>query len=212
MARTPNEGYLHVAAVPDSDERLQMVYTAGDLPARFDYRNAQVLVWAGYDEMWDDGKNYNWEASLCPVSHVDFAARTIALAGPTIRQLHAHNRYYVRGAREFLDRPGEFCVDGSEGVLYYRPRKTPIEAQTIVASTTKRVLEVAGASPEHPVRDIVFRGLTFSLSQGPDQFGMASSTSKTRRMSPSPTVTSATRGSPGSRCTSPVAFTRSTAI
>ncbi|MBM3956920.1 MAG: right-handed parallel beta-helix repeat-containing protein [Gemmatimonadetes bacterium] len=171
MARMPNEGYFAVAATNGAPEDPTLTYAEGDLPERFDATGAQVLLWAGYHEEWDGGKNYNWEASLRPVAEVDLASRTLTLAGRTIRSLHQHNRYYVRGAREFLDASGEFWVDSAAGVLYYRPRKTPIEAQEITGSTTPRVIEIIGSSSTSPAHDIVFEGLTIELSQAPDAFG-----------------------------------------
>ena len=171
MARTPNEGYLAVGSVPTSVGQAQFTYAAGDLPERFDYGDAQVLVWAGYDELWDGGKNYNWESSLIPIAGVDFATRTITPAEPTIRDLHQHNRYYVRGALEFLDQPGEFHLDSSARRLYYWPRQTPIEAQTIEAATVPRVIEVIGSSPEAAVQDLAFEDLTLRLTNAPRAFG-----------------------------------------
>lgn len=171
LARMPNEGYLSVEGVPEGTEAVQFTYREGDLPTPFDFRHAQVLAWAGYDEQWDGGKNYNWESSLLPITHVDFEARTITLAGPTIRRLHRGNRYYVRGAREFLDRPGEFWCDSAAGLLYYWPRQTPIEAQTIVGSTTPRVLELVGRSRSEPLENVVFQGLTLEQCRAFDSFG-----------------------------------------
>ncbi len=169
MARTPNEGYHAVAAASGASEDPTLTWAEGDLPASFDATNAQVLVWAGYNEEWDGGKNYNWEASLLPVSGVDFPHRTLSLSGRTIRTVHEHNRYYARGAREFLDAPGEFCV--AEGVLYYRPRALPISDQEILASTTRRAIQIGPTVPELRVRDITIENLTVELSQAQDAFG-----------------------------------------
>jgi len=171
MARTPNEGYLAVASTNGAAENPTLTYALGDLPEAFDAQSAQVLLWAGYDEAWDGGKNYDWEASLLPVASVDFVSRTLSLSGPTIRTLHRWNRYYVRGARQLLDAPGEFCVDLPARVLYYRPRKTPIDAQEIIGSTAPRAIEIVGSSATSPAHDIVLEGLTIELSQAPEAFG-----------------------------------------
>jgi len=169
LARTPNEGYLTVAATDGAAESPTLGWAEGELREAFSAEGAQVLAWAGYDEVWDGGKNYNWESSLLPVGQVDPAVRMMVLSGPTIRRLHAGNRYYVRGARAFLDAPGEFCVEA--GVLYYRPRRLPIDEQEVLASTATRAFEIIGSSSTSPAHDIVLEGLTIELSQAPDAFG-----------------------------------------
>lgn len=171
LARTPNRGYLSVASAAEQDGLPCLGYGPGDLPATFDPSGVQALVWAGYDELWDGGKNYNWEATLVRVASADLAARTLTLAGPTIRRLHAHNRYYLRGALAFLDRPGEFLHDASQGILYYWPREEPIESRHIVGSSLARLIEVTGSSHEHQAEDIVFDGLTLELTAPPEEFG-----------------------------------------
>jgi len=56
--------------------------------------------------------------------------------------------------------PGEFRVDTGSHKLYYRPRLTPIEQQTIIAPTVDRINDIDGAS------DIHFEGPTFKVSNG----------------------------------------------
>jgi hypothetical protein len=171
LARTPDSGYLAVESAAPDPAKARLTWREGDLPARFGTAGLQVLVWAGYDEKWDGGKNYNWEETLAPVADVDLATRTLTLAGPTIRKLHAHNRYYLRGARGFLDSPGEFWLDEAEGLLYYWPMHTPIERQDIVAATVSRAVEVVGSSPTSLAANITFDGLDISLSNSPEAFG-----------------------------------------
>ena len=90
VTRTPNTGYLR--AVSGDPNKLTIGYNEGELPARFGCSDAQVHVWAGYDEKWDGGKNHDWWATLDPIRHVDFAMRTINLEHRTFWDLHAVNR------------------------------------------------------------------------------------------------------------------------
>ncbi len=69
-------------------------------------------------------------------------------------------RFYLYNSRSFLDQPGEFCMDARSHRLYYRPRRTPIQQQTIIAPTVDRLLSIDGAS------GIQFEGLTCKVSDG----------------------------------------------
>ncbi|HHM12478.1 MAG TPA: hypothetical protein ENJ16_02925, partial [Planctomycetaceae bacterium] len=69
-------------------------------------------------------------------------------------------RFYIYNSRAFLDRPGEFFMDLESKRLYYRPRKLPIEKQTILAPAVTRLISVENAS------NLEFRGLAFAVSDG----------------------------------------------
>lgn len=70
--------------------------------------------------------------------------------------------FYLTNSKELLDTPGEWYHDIRRHLLYYMPRKGEDmnTAETIVP-TLETVVEVIGTA-EHPVRNVSFRGVTFS--------------------------------------------------
>ncbi|MBN2133135.1 MAG: right-handed parallel beta-helix repeat-containing protein [Sedimentisphaerales bacterium] len=156
MARGPDEGYHFFESVTDYSH---LTFRAGDY-GRFDYRGAAVRLWA------------HWIPAKVAIQSVDFDSRTITLeesyAGDMKGTLwedpkwaaKTRTRFYIYNSRTFLDQPGEFYLDPTSHRLYYRPRRTPIEKQVILAPTVDRLIDIDGAS------DIHFEGLTFEVSNG----------------------------------------------
>ncbi|MCK6423125.1 MAG: right-handed parallel beta-helix repeat-containing protein [Aquabacterium sp.] len=110
-------------------------FAAGDVPAVSDPASLEVVLWpAGPDGIW------NWKQQTLTVGGIDHSARILTLGRDTCCgqppaqapwTISVGSRYFVQGARELLDQPGEFRV--GNGYLYYWPRQTPIEEQVIVA-------------------------------------------------------------------------------
>lgn len=178
-AQHPNDGYLIVesgvpqldaAGQPRKDSRgrpltsnTQFQYHPADLPdAWTDLRGASVFVWASYD----------WFTSQQPIAKVDPESRTITLAAPTLQPIvmRAERRYRLLNVRGALDTPGEFWRDPETGELLYKPRREPIEAQTIIAPTVARVLDLRGSDRDHPVRNVIFRGIDVAVSKFTESF------------------------------------------
>ena len=165
MARTPNTGYL--AAGPGSRSglaqgRARVIVRDEDPITPFDPAGAQVLIWPGQHVNWDGGKNYDWSASLIPIVSADWTSRTLLLKNDAHYDVHPRNRYYLRGALEFLDEPGEFWVDERNAMVYYWPRRTPIESREIIGGTTRILIDVAG-QPHHPAGNLVFQDLDLTF-------------------------------------------------
>jgi parallel beta-helix repeat protein len=156
MARQPNEGYTYFESVLDY-RRLK--FREADF-GRFDYKGAAVRLWA------------HWIPARTAIQTVDFDSRIITLdesfAGDMKGTLwedskwatRTPTRFYIYNSKSFLDQPGEFYMDTASHKLYYKPRRTPIEKQVIVAPTVDRLIDIDGAS------DIQFEGLTFQVSNG----------------------------------------------
>jgi hypothetical protein len=156
MARQPNEGYTYFESVLDF---RHLKFREADL-GRFDYQGAAVRLWA------------QWIPAKTAIQTVDFDSRIITLdesyAGDMRGTIWDDNawaartrtRFYIYSSKSFLDQPGEFCMDQAARRLYYRPRRTPIAKQVIVAPTVDRLVDIDGAS------EIRFEGLTFEVSNG----------------------------------------------
>ena len=155
MAREPNEGYHQFESVTDFSH---LKFREADY-GRFDYRGAAVRLWA------------HWIPAKIKIQSVDFDSRIITLDQPYAGNLkgtvwddewaaRTPTRFYLYNSKSFLDQPGEFYMDPSSHRLYYKPRRTPIEEQAIIAATVDRIIDIDGA------RDIQFEGLTFKVSDG----------------------------------------------
>ena len=155
MAREPNEGYCRCESVADFSH---LKFRGADYD-RFDCQGAAVRLWA------------HWIPAKIRIRSVDFHSRTIVLGQPYAGNLkgtvwndawaaRTPTRFYVYNSRTFLDQPGEFCMDVASHRLYYKPRRTPIAEQEIIAPTVTWVIDVDGASR------IQFEGLTFMVADG----------------------------------------------
>ncbi len=111
LARHPNGGYLHAEDAETQGNTGWLRWKPGDLP-EFKAQGAFVTVWAGRH---DFGVNYDWYTTLSPLAGVDKETRTLRLDSGTFWYLAEENRYFVSGARAFLDAPGEFWLDEKIG-------------------------------------------------------------------------------------------------
>ena len=82
--------------------------------------------------------------------------------------------YYWENAFEFLDQPGEWYLDETANVLYYKPRSgEDMSTATVIAPMVETVVRVNGTSTSDQAGYIWFQGLTFAHSTylRPSQYG-----------------------------------------
>jgi hypothetical protein len=73
--------------------------------------------------------------------------------------------YYFENALEFLDQPGEWYLDESKGVLYYKPRSgEDMTKATVVAPMVETVVGINGTSTSSQAGYLWFQGITFAHS------------------------------------------------
>ncbi len=159
-ARLPNRGYLEVAELPDktpnwSDGHSRFRYREGDLKAWPSLTNADVMVMT------------RWVESRLPVVSVDEKERLVMFAKRSVFQLGAGDLYYVEGALELLDAPGEWYLDPTSGTLYYAPLpgETPERAE-VIAPVLRFIVRLEGQpQAEKFIERVIFRGLTFAHAE-----------------------------------------------
>lgn len=114
-----------------------------------------------------------WVSDIIPVRAVDPTTRTIHLTRPVVpsrntlgaaTHIEEGNRFYVENNLEDLTEPGEWCLDAEAGEVYFRPPGGDMEAVTVTAPKTIRLLQMIG-SVEHPVEHVAFRGFTLTQTQ-----------------------------------------------
>ncbi len=155
-ARHPNAGYLRIDKAVDA--RRSFLFNVGDIPAVGD-ANQVTLVYL-----------HDWEITRVAVASVDQASRTLTTKYPVgckadywrIGGYEPHPRYFVEGAREFLDAPGEWWLDRTRDEVLYRPMPgEKFDGFVAVAPLAKQLLVVRGVSPDKPVLNLRFDGLKF---------------------------------------------------
>ncbi|MBI2504427.1 MAG: right-handed parallel beta-helix repeat-containing protein [Candidatus Latescibacteria bacterium] len=113
----------------------------------------------------------SWVNDIIPIKEVDFEQRLIRLArasrpySPSLNvatRLLKGNRFYVENLLEDLTEPGEWCLDTDTGTVYFRPpEEGAFDAEAVSAPATERLVQLIG-TPEHPLRHVALRGLTFT--------------------------------------------------
>ena len=159
-ARHPNHGYLPIAELPDKTKEWtqghnRFRFRAGDLKAWNTITNAEVVAMT------------RWVESRLPVIGVDETKRIVSFSKRSVFELAPGDLYYVEGAFEFLDQPGEWYLDPTAGTLYYLPRPGEKLAEIqAIAPMLQQVVRFEGR-PEagQYVERVTLRGLTFSHTE-----------------------------------------------
>jgi hypothetical protein len=159
-ARYPKHGYLSVAELPDKSQEWtqghsRFRFREGDLKPWNTLTNAEVVVMT------------RWVESRLPVMGLDETNRMIRFGKRSVFELAPGDPYYVEGAFEFLEEPGEWYLDPYASRLYYVPRPgESIATVQAVAPVLQQVLRLEGR-PElrQFVEHIILRGLTFSHTE-----------------------------------------------
>ena len=162
MARSPNMGFFKAGAVPDlaKDTPQQKGQT------RFKYQNDDL-------KSWPDVANATvtlmslWTESHLPVKSVDEAEHMVEFTRPTVLKMASEDRYFIEGAAELLDEPGEWYFDRSTTTLYYMPAPGEMMLGTeTVVPWHEQVLRLEGDPTNNAfVEHLTFRGITFANSE-----------------------------------------------
>jgi hypothetical protein len=84
------------------------------------------------------------------------------------------NAFYFENALELLDQPGEWYLDETTSLVYYKPRNgEDMTTATVIAPTVETIMAVKGASTSDPASYLWFQGLTFAHATylRPSQYG-----------------------------------------
>lgn len=155
-AREPNSGYFRVARV-GPDKRTSFTYAEGDIRGWEDISEVELVFL------------HDWSVSRIRLAAVDEAARTVTTADPVgpasphfaMDWFEKDPRYFLEGSCRFLDAPGEWHLDASEGLLRYRPFPgETIAGLRAVAPLAEALIVVRGdPATGRPVRNLHFLGL-----------------------------------------------------
>lgn len=160
-ARSPNRQngkncYVHSAAA-DSAQPNQAFYTEpGQFAQPENISGLEVFLWPG-------GKNghYNWSTQLIAIENFDAASGHVTLVRKAAYEIGAGSRYYLQGAPEFLDAPGEFYADTAAGNLYYYPYDTTALTEGVSVPLKADGFRLEGTE-EAPIQNVIIEGIAVS--------------------------------------------------
>ncbi len=143
VACWPNEGWATVARIIDSGS----IPRDNDTEQRggvFQYEGDRPQRWRVEDGVWLKGFwCYDWFDQTIRVKSIDPEQRLITLAAPATYGIKQGNpaprRYKALNLLEELDRPGEYYIDRTAGILYLWP-PADLASARIVLSTLKAPL------------------------------------------------------------------------
>lgn len=159
-ARHPNQGYLPIARILDKASS----WTEGHY--RFEFRAGDVQAWPGITNA-EAMVMTRWVESRLPVTNVDAGSRILAFGKRSVFELSDKDIYYLEGAPEFLDAPGEWYLDRANGEVRYfpLPGQKP-ESLSAIAPVLAQVLRIEGQPDQGKlVREVSFEGITFSHTE-----------------------------------------------
>jgi len=159
-ARYPKKGYLKVAELPDKSPdwtkgHTRFRFAEGDLKVWPSATNAELIVMT------------RWVESRLPIISINEQDRLVTFSKRSVFELAASDPYYIEGAFELLQEPGEWCLDPAAGRLFYLPRPgEQLNQLEAVAPVLTQVLRLEGG-PEAGefVTGVELRGLTFSHTE-----------------------------------------------
>lgn len=94
-----------------------------------------------------------------PESHVHFMH---PWPSPMVTTDGHNSPFYLTNAKELLDAEGEWYLDARASKLYYIPRKGEnMKSAEVIVPAVETLLKVEG-TPDNPVKDVTFEGVTFS--------------------------------------------------
>ena len=159
-ARAPNKGYFSIAEVPDkvpswNEGQSRFRFQEGDLKNWPSATNAEVVAMT------------RWVESRLPIIGIDDRDRMVKFGKRSVFELSAGDLYYVEGAFECLDEPGEWYLDRAAGTLFYWPRAGQhLDRIQAIAPVLTQVLRLEGQpDTERFIQGVVFRGMTFGNTE-----------------------------------------------
>jgi hypothetical protein len=159
-ARHPNKGYLGIAELPDkpaqwTEGHMRFRAGEGDVKGGPGITNAEVVVMS------------KWVESRLPVAAFDERQRLLSFSKRSVFELTKGDLYYLEGALEMLDQPGEWCLDPVAGKVYYMPLpgEQADQLEAIAPVLTQAVRIEGKPNQAQFVERVRFKGLTFSHTE-----------------------------------------------
>lgn len=170
-ARYPNKAYSREFPLSDAPylvstggSRTSLNYSDNDLDGAFidsilpDLADLQI-------KFWPFGRA-DWHQTIRDIKGIDPIEGVIHFDEMNSSQDDGGGaRYYLQNSIKFLDQPGEYYHDVSNGLLYYWPRFDvgSVESE-IVVPQTRRIFDLQGRDDDEPVHGIRIENLTLGYT------------------------------------------------
>lgn len=94
-----------------------------------------------------------------PESHIHFMH---PWPSPMVTSNGRNSAFYLTNAKELLDTPGEWYLDARAQKVYYIPQNGEnMKTAEVIVPAVETLMRVEG-TPDNPVKDVTFEGITFS--------------------------------------------------
>jgi parallel beta-helix repeat protein len=146
-----------------ADGKLKPMYAdiPGEDKVSFTVKTNDVRSWSRPEEVEVFVfARFNWWNDIIRLASFDATTRKVTLNRNASYPVRPGDRYYFQNALEELDAPGEWYLDKQTSTLYFWP-PTPLAGKTVVAPTTREILQLAPGTA-----NVTFRGLTFECAEG----------------------------------------------
>jgi len=171
LARYPNEGWLTIASVPQSGEKLEHRGNERELfdgiPAgrhygKIKYNDDRPDRWQVIDDIWVHGYwTWDWADHYEKIDRIDTKTKEIYIAPPYHNYGYRKGqRYYFINILEELDSPGEYYLDRKSGILYFYPPADLADKEIAVSLLEDLVTSIQEAS------HITIQDITFEYGRG----------------------------------------------
>lgn len=171
-ARWPNEGWLHIADVPQNGRRrfnegLEREKRYDGVPigrhyGRITYTGSRPSRWSKDNEIYVHGYwTFDWSDSYQRVQSLDTLKHELTLAEPHHGYGYTKNqRYYFLNVLEELDSPGEWYLDRRSGMMYFWPPSPPKAGDVEVSVLDQPLITLDS------VRSVIIRDIHFDCTRG----------------------------------------------
>ncbi len=163
--RLPKEGFYQIDSLIDADWDSSW----GQSQDKFRFKPGEIKQWKNLSEV-DVVALHFWVESRMPIRSVDETQCIVELAKKSVFRLsqdfiNVGALYFVENIFEALDTPGQWYLDKPTGTLYYYPAVgEDWKRSRFVAPKLCQLVRVVG-SPQNPVANVHFRGITFSHTE-----------------------------------------------
>lgn len=161
LSRWPNDSTVQIRKIINKGS-VAAKGDNGNIGGKFTYAVDQPSKWKKSDDIWIFGYfQYGWADDAVKLASIDTLNKTF-----TTLQPHRYgfgtgkpwNKWYAYNIIEEIDRPGEYCIDRNDGILYFY---NPGKIESIEVSVLKDpFITMSGSS------NITVKGISFDCARG----------------------------------------------
>ncbi len=144
----------YLSAVSYNDSSTQFMYNEGDLPDIENTHDLEAVIFSG-----GSGGTYMWGMNIIKLASFQPESNLISLSSEALYTIGTGSKYYMQGAVEFIDTPGEFYYDNKTGYIYYYPTDGVIEGKVVSYPVVNNMLTIQNKNGKN-ISDITIDGLT----------------------------------------------------